>query len=90
MFSASVPARISVRCGTTAIHRRRPSRSMSSTSVSPRYTVPRGTSTARVSTLASVDLPDPVRPISAYDRPRRKFSVTAVSAGRRPADDPAG
>ena len=84
MFSASVPARISVRCGTIAIHRRSPSTSRSSRSVPPRNTVPRGTSTARVSTLARVDLPDPVRPIRAYERPRAKVRLTSRSAGRAP------
>ena len=84
MFSASVPARISVRCGTTATHRRSASTSRSSRSVSPRNTVPRGTSTARVSTLANVDLPEPVRPMRAYERPRAKVRLTSRSAATRP------
>ena len=44
---------------------------------------PRGTSTARVSTFASVDLPEPVRPISAYERPRAKVRLTSAQR-RRP------
>jgi hypothetical protein len=65
MFSASVPASTSVRCGTTATQRRSASTSTSSRSTPPRKTVPRGTSTERVNTLANVDLPEPLRPISA-------------------------
>ena len=42
-----------------------PRRRGRATSWPPRKTVPRGTSTARVRTLASVDLPEPVRPTSA-------------------------
>ena len=48
--------------------------------------MPRGTSTARVSTLASVDLPDPVRPITAYDRPGAKVRCTSRSAAGRSPD----
>ena len=65
MFSARVPARISVRWVTTPTAARSCCRSRSSTSTPPSSTVPRGGSTARDSSDASVDLPEPVRPTSA-------------------------
>ena len=65
MFSARVPARISVRWVTTPTARRRRWRSRSRTSTPPRNTVSRGGSIARETRAASVDLPEPVRPTRA-------------------------
>ena len=65
MFSARVPARTSVRWVTTPTAARSCCRSRSSTSMPPSSTVPRGGSTARESSEARVDLPEPVRPTSA-------------------------
>ena len=66
MFSARVPARISVRWVTTPTAARSCCRSTSSTSTPPSRTEPRSGSTARDSSDASVDLPEPVRPTRAH------------------------
>ena len=76
MFSASVPARISVRWVTTPTSARSCCRSRSRTSTPPRKTCPGSGSTARESSDASVDFPEPVRPTSAQVCP----------AGTRQAD----
>ncbi len=97
-FSASVPARISVRCVTTPTAARSAWRSRSRTSTPPTRTAPRGGSTARDSSDARVDLPEPVRPTSATVSPRaragpprraRTCPRRRRSAGRAPRSRPA-
>ncbi len=53
-------------------------RSRSSTSTPPRNTVPRGGSTARETSEASVDLPEPVRPTRAIGLAGRHLQVDAL------------
>ena len=76
MFSASVPARTSVRCVTTPTAARSFCRSIPATSRPPRKTEPGSGSTARDSSDASVDLPEPVRPTRATVSPAgtRRFT----------------
>jgi len=65
-FSASVADSSSVRWVTTPTACRRPVSCRFVTSRPPSQTCPGGGSTARESTLATVDLPEPVRPTSAH------------------------
>ena len=80
MFSASVPARISVRWVTTPTAARRSWRSSRRTSTPPRRSDPGGGSTARDSREARVDLPDPVRPTSAHVVPAGTVRSTPARA----------
>ena len=80
MLSASVPARISVRCVTTPTAARSCWRSRSRTSMPPMKTDPRGGSTARDSSDARVDLPEPVRPTRAQVWPAGTVRSTSRSA----------
>ena len=84
MFSARVPARISVCWVTTPTAARSCCRSRSSTSTPPTRTVPGAGSTARETSEASVDLPEPVRPTSASVDPAGTARSTSRSANVDP------
>ena len=82
MFSASVAARISVRCVTTPTARPQRLDRRRRDVLPATNTVPGGGSTARDSSLASVDLPEPVRPTSAQVVPAA--TERSTEPGRSP------